>query len=146
MLNKYFSWKNVYKKFLYLIDYQKHECLNGGAPVIVGPVNFCLCGIFYRGTFCETFTDYNGANCFPKSSVVETIDKGLIKISELKYGDYVKSYDLYQNKWIYSKFLFYLHQDNQIQAEYILIRTGEKFCGSQSQRNSTLIIYFNLSG
>jgi len=80
----------------------------------------------YYGQNCENFSPGFGfgVSCFPRSSEVDTIDKGLISISELKYGDYVKSYDLNQNKWIFSKFLFYLHKDDQIQAEYILIKTS----------------------
>ena len=65
-----------------------------------------------------------GVRCFPGSTKVESMDKGLINISELKYGDYIKSYDLRQNKWIFSKFLLYLHQDNHIQAEYISVKTS----------------------
>jgi len=62
--------------------------------------------------------------CFPKSSKIETLDKGIISISDLEYGDYVKSYDLSKNEWIYSKFIFYLHKDDDIYAEYISIKTS----------------------
>jgi indian hedgehog protein len=98
--------------------------LNGGAPVTIGSVSFCLCGLFYKGPYCETFTDYSGARCFPETTKVEKIDKQLINISELKYGDYIKSYDINTNKWIYSKFMFYLHNDKTIKTKYISIKTS----------------------
>ena len=98
------------------------NCLNGGTLVVFGSYSYCICTLSYIGTNCETYAIY--LLCFPKSSKIETIDKGIINISDLEYGDYVKSYDLSKNEWIYSKFIFYLHKDDNIKAEYISIKTS----------------------
>ena len=96
--------------------------MNGGTLVVFGSYSYCICTLSYIGTNCETYAIY--LLCFPKSSKIETIDKGIINISDLEYGDYVKSYDLSKNEWIYSKFIFYLHKDDNIKAEYISIKTS----------------------
>ena len=62
--------------------------------------------------------------CFAGGSLVETQHKGAIDISLLEKGDYLKSYDPQANKWIYSRFIAYLHQDSHIMAEYVSIRTS----------------------
>lgn len=59
------------------------------------------------------------------------MNRGHIKVSDLKKGDLVKSYDSSSNEWIYSKFLFYLHKDDSMLAEYLSIRT---------EKNNNLLI------
>lgn len=62
--------------------------------------------------------------CFAGGSKVETQDSGLVDISSLKVGDYVKAYDSNLDKWKFSKFITYLHQDENIVAKYISIKTA----------------------
>jgi hypothetical protein len=62
--------------------------------------------------------------CFPSDTLVETLDRGNIRIAELKKGDLIKTYDLKQQKWSYSRFVTYLHSDNKIVTRYIAIRTS----------------------
>ena len=52
------------------------------------------------------------------------MNRGSIKVSDLKKGDYVKSFDSNTNEWKFSKFLFYLHRDDDMLAEYISIKTA----------------------
>lgn len=47
-----------------------------------------------------------------------------MSIANLKPGDYLKSFDTSQNKWIFSKFVTYLHKDADVLAKYISIRTS----------------------
>ena len=92
--------------------------------MVLGSLSYCICRLNYNGQNCQNYSPllFGSASCFPKSSKIETIDKGIINISDLEYGDYVKSYDLSKNEWIYSKFIFYLHKDDNIKAEYISIK------------------------
>ena len=94
--------------------------------MVLGSLSYCICGLHYNGQNCQNYSPllFGSVSCFPKSSKIETIDKGIINISDLEYGDYVKSYDLSKNEWIYSKFIFYLHKDDNIKAEYISIKTS----------------------
>lgn len=55
--------------------------------------------------------------------MVETLGKGLVKISALKKGDYVKTYDFNNRKWKFSRFVIFMHKDEEMIAEYILIKT-----------------------
>lgn len=54
---------------------------------------------------------------------VETQENGHVKISELKYGDLVKTYDTTALKWKYTKVIAYLHKDDSIITEYYQIKT-----------------------
>ena len=56
--------------------------------------------------------------------MVEIAGKGLIKISELKKGDFVKSYDYKNKRWEFSRFVIFLHKDEDMIAEYILVKTS----------------------
>lgn len=46
-------------------------------------------------------------------------------------GDYIKTFDLKEKKWIYSKFITYLHKDKAILGKYISITTSS---------NKTLVV------
>ena len=56
-------------------------------------------------------------------SLVQTLNRGTVQISDLTEGDYIKTLDLATGKSIFSKFVTYLHQDKEIQAEFIKIQT-----------------------
>ena len=60
-------------------------------------------------------------NCFPSKSLVQTLNRGTVRVSELKEGDYIKT--LAKGKSIFSKFVTYLHQEKEVQAEFIKIQT-----------------------
>jgi len=62
---------------------------------------------------------------------VETSSDGLVDISSLKDGDLVKTFDITEQKWKFSKFITYIHKDSSIVARYISVRTGH---------NQTLLI------
>jgi hypothetical protein len=62
--------------------------------------------------------------CFSGSTQVETLDRGTISISDLKRGDMVKTYDQKQLKWVYSKFVTYLHKDESVVGKYLSIKTS----------------------
>jgi hypothetical protein len=62
--------------------------------------------------------------CFPGDTLVETLDRGNIPIAELRKGDLIKTFDLKQQKWSYSRFITYLHSDNKIVTKYIAIKTS----------------------
>ncbi len=62
--------------------------------------------------------------CFSGTTLVETLERGTISISDLKRGDMVKTYDQKQSKWIYSKFVTYLHKDESVVGKYLLIKTS----------------------
>ena len=67
-------------------------------------------------------------NCFPSKSQVQTLNRGILQISDLKEGDYIKTLDLATGKSVFSKFVTYLHQDKEVQAEFIKVQTkNEKF-------------------
>jgi hypothetical protein len=70
-----------------------------------------------------TAPNTNGS-CFPESALVETMNRGSIQVSDLQRGDLVKSFDSSSNQWKYSRFVFFLHKDEQTQAEYISIKTS----------------------
>ena len=94
--------------------------------VALGSLSYCICRLNYNGQNCENYqqVDYRNVACFPSTTQVETIDKRVIQISDLKQGDYIKSYDLTTNEWKYSKFILYLHKDENIITKYIFIRTS----------------------
>ena len=50
--------------------------------------------------------------------------RGLIKVSDLNKNDYVKSYDSNKMEWTYSRFIFFLHKDDESNTEYISIKTS----------------------
>ena len=54
---------------------------------------------------------------------METENRGIVQISELKYGDMVKTFDAQSNKSTFTKFLNYLHTDKSAKVEYLSIRT-----------------------
>lgn len=56
--------------------------------------------------------------------MVETRDRGTIKISELKRGDFIKTFDRYDKEWKYSRFVTYLHENHNIIASYIKLTTS----------------------
>jgi hypothetical protein len=62
--------------------------------------------------------------CFAGGSMVETKQKGLVEISSLREGDYVKTYDSGLGKWTFSRFITYLHQDQHINSKYISLKTS----------------------
>jgi hypothetical protein len=62
--------------------------------------------------------------CFSGKTFVETQDRGSIKISDLKQGDHIKTYDSAQQKWIFSKFITYLHINRNIIGQYISVQTS----------------------
>lgn len=62
--------------------------------------------------------------CFAESTLIETQDRGTIKISELRKGDYVKTYDESTQKWTYSKFVTYIHADKNVLGHYISVKTS----------------------
>ena len=62
--------------------------------------------------------------CFSGENQVETLHKGSVKISELEYGDMIKTYDPVTKQTTFTKFINYLHVDKSIVAEYISIETS----------------------
>lgn len=56
--------------------------------------------------------------------MVEHQEKGFIKISDLKEGDYIKTYDETTRQWIFSKFITYLHINPKIVGQYIKLMTS----------------------
>ena len=62
--------------------------------------------------------------CFPGTTLVETMNRGSVSVSDLTAGDLVKSFDSSSNEWKFSRFIFFLHKDEQTLAEYISIKTS----------------------
>ena len=56
--------------------------------------------------------------------MVDTRDRGTIKISDLKRGDFIKTYDRSEKEWKYSRFVTYLHENRDIIASYIKLTTS----------------------
>jgi len=46
-----------------------------------------------------------------------------VPISKLEKGDLVKTFDHVEQKWIYSKFITYLHRDKDMIGKYLSIKT-----------------------
>jgi hypothetical protein len=79
--------------------------------------------------YCACYANYQGANCgtlvcFSGNTFVEHQTRGSIPIGELKQGDYIKTYDEATKKWIFSKFVTYLHINRNVIGQYINIRTS----------------------
>ena len=55
---------------------------------------------------------------------METRDRGTIRISEIKQGDFLKTYDPSARQWIFSKFVTYLHKNEQAVGKYLSIQTS----------------------
>jgi hypothetical protein len=129
-------------------------CRNGGCRLNLTGQYACQCDTpGYEGTYCEVekcnpgcvygkcnrdssgnyycscYANYNGANCgtlvcFSGNTLVEHQTRGSMRIGDLKQGDYIKTYDEATQKWIFSKFVTYLHINRNILGQYIQIRTS----------------------
>ena len=62
--------------------------------------------------------------CFSGETLIETKDRGTIKISDLKRGDFIKTYDRSDNQWKYSRFVTYLHENQNVIGNYIRLTTS----------------------
>lgn len=62
--------------------------------------------------------------CFSNNTFVETLQRGQIKISDLNYGDMVKTVDTATGQATYSRFVDYLHYDESIESDYIALSTA----------------------
>ena len=82
---------------------------------------FCACFDNYKGQSCS---ESKAATCFAASSYVETEGRGQVRISELRAEDRLKTYDEAAGKWIFSKFITYLHADRHVVSQYISVRTS----------------------
>ena len=78
----------------------------------------------YQDNACP-ITKNDTRACFPETSLIETQHDGFKLISKLKYGDMVKTIDLATNKIIFSKFVFYLHKEENTLAYFIQITTNK---------------------
>ena len=65
--------------------------------------------------------------CFSNNTLVETLSNGFKRVSELNYGDMVKTVDTATGKVDYSKFIDYLHYDKSIKSEFITIETNNSY-------------------
>jgi hypothetical protein len=77
-----------------------------------------VCSSSYKGSACSELV------CFSGSTNVETLDRGVVKISDLRQGDYLKTYDLNAKKWIFSKFVTYLHKNEKTVGKFLSIQTS----------------------
>jgi hypothetical protein len=57
--------------------------------------------------------------------MVTTIDHGKKSISNLRYGDMVKTLDTATNKVSYTKFITYLHKESHILSEFFQVTTNQ---------------------
>lgn len=60
--------------------------------------------------------------CFSANTAVDTLHRGTVKITELKAGDFIKTFDFAGQRVEYSKFVDYLHYDRSIETEFLAIR------------------------
>ncbi|RMZ99091.1 Neurogenic locus Notch [Brachionus plicatilis] len=79
---------------------------------------YCECASSYSGPSCNSLV------CFSGDTLVATRDRGTVKISDLKRGDYIKTFDRSGNEWKYSRFVTYLHENRNIIASYIKLTTS----------------------
>ncbi len=63
--------------------------------------------------------------CFSSTSLISTLNEGKKSISDLNYGDMIKTIDQSSNKIVYSKFITYLHRDEHVLADFIKIITNQ---------------------
>jgi hypothetical protein len=79
---------------------------------------YCQCSSLYKGADCSELV------CFAGTSLIET-SKGTKPVSQLEKGDLIRSFDLSTNKWIFSRFITFLHSDSNVTAEFISIKTRD---------------------
>ena len=61
--------------------------------------------------------------CFSNTTLVETQPHGLKRVSELNYGDMVKTVNTETGKEEFSKFVDYLHFESDEKFDYVLVKT-----------------------
>ena len=95
------------------------RCVNGYCNKDTSGNFYCVCSSSYKGSACSELV------CFSGNTNVETLDRGVIKISEIRQGDYLKTYDLNSKKWIFSKFVTYLHKNENSVGKFLSIKTSQ---------------------
>jgi hypothetical protein len=63
------------------------------------------------------------SSCFSGDSLVETRDRGIIRISEIKEDDLLSAYDVNTNQKLFSKFVAFSHEDADLETSYVEIIT-----------------------
>jgi len=80
----------------------------------------CDCSSGYKGASCSDKT------CFSGDMEVEVQGYGFRPISKLMHGNMVKTLDTDTMAPVYTKVLTYLHRDDNVEADYFLIKTRLK--------------------
>jgi len=65
--------------------------------------------------------------CFPGDAVVQTKDKGPLRMLDLKIGENVQAYDVQGKRMCWSKVTTFLHRDPEVDAAFKEVETAEGF-------------------
>ena len=83
--------------------------------------------IIYQNITVLTYVTVNVsfAICFPKNARVQLSDLSMIKVSDLKPGHYIRTYDHSSKQIVDSRFIDFLHFDRSALFKFISIKTDE---------------------
>ena len=96
---------------------------------------FFLLGVFSCWRVCKAQANYNqrvivdswmdSSSCFSSKASVQLNDLTYVKVSDLKPGDYIRTYDHSRKQIVSSRFIDYLQYDKSTIFKFISIKTAD---------------------
>jgi len=114
-----------YYGYCQTLTYSGASCTYTGS---IGTCTYYTCSTTYTSGGCTyTYSCTSAGSCFAPDMTVETQDRGVISVANIREGDVLKAWSLTESREVFSRFTGYQHDSAEEYARYNeLITESEK--------------------